>query len=119
LDALCGALEKHGVGHAATGLAAAWILTKYAAFRIATIFLEKEIPEDMMEDIGFKEEPRGANLWLVHPDDEGVFHGSSEKSGVRCVHPVQAYLDLKDHPERSAEAAGRIRDDYLAWKKNA
>jgi hypothetical protein len=34
--------------------------------------------------------------------------------GVRCVHPVQVYLDLKDHPERSAEAAQQLRRKLLS-----
>ena len=42
---------------------------------------------------------RSANLWLVLPDDEGVFHGSQEQNGVRYVSAVQTYLDLKGQPE--------------------
>jgi hypothetical protein len=41
------------------------------------------------------------------------------KEGIRCVHAAQVYLDLKDHPERSAEAALRLRQDYLKWRQNA
>lgn len=32
---------------------------------------------------------------------------------ISCAHPVQVYLDLKDHPERSAEAAGALRQNVL------
>ena len=46
---------------------------------------------------------------LVVPNDEGVFHGAEIVDGIRCVHPVQAYVDLKDHPERAPEAASEIR----------
>jgi hypothetical protein len=108
-------LSSEGIGHAATGLAAAWILTRFASFRIVTVYLEHELPSVLLEGIGFREEPKGANLWLVDPDDEGVFHGAIEKDGLRCVHPVQAYLDLKGHPERSAEAAERLREEFLKW----
>jgi hypothetical protein len=38
---------------------------------------------------------------------------------VRCVHPVQAYLDLKAQPERAAEAADRLRTERLTWGRNA
>ena len=31
----------------------------------------------------------------------------------RCVHAVQAYLDLKEHPERAPEAAERLRAEAL------
>jgi len=62
---------------------------------------------------------RGANTWLVVPNDEGFFHGSEVREGIRCVHPVQVYLDLKAHPERSAEAASRLRQEYLKWRQDA
>jgi hypothetical protein len=47
------------------------------------------------------------------PNDEGVFDGAKFVDGIRCVHPVQAYLDLKDHPERSTEAAAELRRKIL------
>jgi hypothetical protein len=58
-------------------------------------------------------------VWLVVPNDEGVFDGAAEREGVRCVHPVQAYLDLKDHPERSAEAAQQLRRKLLSQDTHA
>jgi len=112
------ALSSEGIGHAATGLAAAWVFTRFAAFRVTTIFLERELPSALLEGMGFREEPRGANLWLVDPDDEGVFHGAVEKDGLRCVHPVQAYIDLKDQPERSEEAAERLGEEFLKWESD-
>ena len=55
-------------------------------------------------------------MWLVVLNDEGVFHGASEVEGVRCVHPVQVYLDLKAHPERADEAAKKLRAAHLNWR---
>jgi hypothetical protein len=108
-------LSEHGVEHAATGLAAAWVLTRFASFRIATVYLPTDPSPDLVERIGFREDPRGANVWLVVPNDAGVFQGAVDKDGIRCVHPVQAYVDLKEHPERSAEAADRLRSELLTW----
>jgi hypothetical protein len=65
------------------------------------------------EAIGFREESRGENVWLVVPNDAGVFHGSAEREGIACAHPVQVYLDLKNHPERSTEAAEELRKKLL------
>lgn len=107
------------VEHAATGLAAAWQLTHFAAFRIATFFLTSEPSAELKGDLGFREAARGANLWLVVPNDAGVFHGAEERDGLRCVHPVQAYLDLKGHPERALDAAQRLRTDLLNWQLDA
>ena len=106
-------------GYAATGLAAAWLWSPFADFRLVTIFLRAPAAPALLEEIGFREETRGANLWLVAPNDDGVFHGASERSGVPCAHPVQVYLDLKAQPERSAEAATQLRGELLRWSTHA
>lgn len=102
--------------HAATGLAAAWQMTHFAAFRIASFFLAEPPSKELREQLGFREDARGANLWLVTPNDAGVFQGAEMQDGIRCVHPVQAYVDLKAHPERAAEAAERLRSERLRWR---
>jgi hypothetical protein len=58
-------------------------------------------------------------VWLVVPNDEGVFHGSSEREGIRCVHPVQVYLDLAAHPERASDAVNELRERYVSWRRSA
>lgn len=107
-------LEDIGENYAVTGLAAAWQLNRHAGYRLSTIYLEKEPSEELLRRIGFRREPRGANTWLVIPNDEGVFQGAADISGVRCVHPVQVYLDLKGHPERAPEAAAELRRNLFA-----
>ena len=111
-------LAEQGIEHAATGLAAAWALTRFAAFRIATVYVPTDPSPALLERLGCREDPRGANLWLVVPNDAGVFHGAVEKDGIRCAHPVQVYVDLKDHPERAPEAAERLRTELLTWKRD-
>jgi hypothetical protein len=117
-ERLAQAFESAGLKHAATGLAAAWLLTQFARFRIATFYLERFPEEELKREIGLREDPKGANVWLAVPNDEGVFHDSSEREKVRHVHPVQVYLDLKGHPERSGEAADSIKSEYLNWRKD-
>lgn len=119
LGQLSAKLREVEVQHAATGLAAAWVLTRFAAFRIVTLFLATEPTDELLSNLAFREEPRGANVWLVTPSDEGVFHGAREHDGVRCVHPVQVYLDLKGHPERAREAADLLRQERLSWRTDA
>ena len=109
-------LTEASAEHAATGLAAAWQMTHFAGFRIATFFVAEPCTKDLMDRLGFREEARGANLWLVNPNDAGVFHGAGVRDAVRCVHPVQAYVYLKSHPERAPEAAERLQRELLAWK---
>lgn len=103
------ALRTKRVEYAATGLGAAWLLAKFAGFRLSTFFLSQEPTDDVLKAIGFREDERGANLWLVVPNDDAVLVGAADVEGIRCVHPLQAYLDLKAHPERSAEAATDLR----------
>lgn len=105
---------KH-LEYAATGLAAAWVLTHFAGYRISSFYLRSEPSSSLLESIEAREEIRGANLWFVVPNDDGVFDGIVEIDGIKCVHPVQAYLDLKSHPERSSEAAKHLRTKLLNW----
>jgi len=115
LRRLAGELRDRQIEYAATGLAAAWVLARFAGFRIVTLYLPEPPRPQILDDLGFREEDSGANVWLAVPDDEGVLHGAAERDGVRCVHPVQAYLDLKSHPERAAEAAKQPRAALLTW----
>ena len=111
-------LGAEQVEHAATGLAAAWQMTHFAAFRVATFFVASEPSAEVKDRLGFREGVSGANLWLVVPKDAGVFHGAQEREGVRCVSPVQAYLDLKEHPERAEEAAERVLGEFMKWGRD-
>ena len=106
------ALQARSAAYAATGLGAAWLYTRFAIFRTATFYVTESIAS-LAQDLGFRDGPRGANVWLVRPRDPGVFEGATDRDGVRCVHPVQVYLDLKGHPERAKEAAERLRSEFL------
>ncbi len=119
LRMLADGLQDGGVRYAATGLAAAWLLTRFSGFRLATMYVADRPAFELLESLGFREEERGANVWLVIPKDEGVFQGMNEQEGITCVHPVQAYLDLTDQPERAKEAAEHLRAELLNWGSDA
>ena len=119
LRLLANGLQARGVRYAATGLCAAWLLTKFSGFRLATMYVAERPASEDLESLGFREEERGANVWIVVPKDEGVFQGADERDGIMCVHPVQAYLDLKDRPERAKEAAEHLRAELLKWSSHA
>jgi hypothetical protein len=80
-----------------------------------TFFVASRPDDGLLEMVGFREESRGANVWLVIPDDVGVFDGAGDKQGISCVHPVQAYIDLLAQPERAKEAAAELRSRLLNW----
>jgi len=114
VKALSDGLREAGIRHAATGLAGAWLLAPHAKFRLATMYVDHGPSREVLAKLGFQEEERGANAWLVIPRDEGVFDGVTEKDGVPCAAPVQVLLDLKGHPERATEAAEALRPLVLA-----
>lgn len=108
-------LGTTGLRHAATGLGAAWLWTGFTTFRVVTWFVDRMPSRSWLDDIGFHAEDKGANLWWVVPRDEGVFLGMEDVKDVPCVHPVQAWLDLGGHPERSREAAEQLAAQCLPW----
>ena len=116
---LSSALSSAGIEHAATGLAGAWLLTHFAAFRTVTCYVSELPGADLLESLGFHEDERDANLWLALPRDEGVFHGVKVKDGLPCAHPVQVWLDLKGHAERASEAARHLEETLLDWRRRA
>ena len=114
IQAISGILSRIEEPYAATALPAAWLWTRYAGFRLSTVYLSNPPSAALKKELGFREEARGANTWLVVPNDDGVFDGVELVDGIRCVHPVQAYVDLKDHPERATEAAEELRRQLLS-----
>lgn len=112
-------LKREQAEYAVTGLAGAWLLNQFAGFRLAVIYAGQMPSPEALQRIGFHEVAQGENVWLVVPNDEGVFHGAAEHEGIACVHPVQAYLDLKNHPERSPEAAEELRQKLLSKGSHA
>ncbi len=112
LASLSEALREGSITYAATGLASAWMRDRFAGFRTVTVYVER------LSELGalhFRPEERGANVWLVVPDDPGVFDGAIDVDGIRCVSAVQTYLDLLAMPERAEEAADVLRRTQLAW----
>jgi hypothetical protein len=107
------ALRRPKVKVAVTGLSGAWLLTKFAGFRLSTILVDEEPDAAVLAKSGFREDERGANTWIVVPNDGAVFLGAEPRDGLPCAHPLQVYLDLKAHPERAEEAAAEVRKRLL------
>ena len=111
--------RRKNVEYAMSGLGAAWLYTQFAGFRLSTVYLHSMPSAALLNEIEFSDEPRGANLWIVIPDDNGVFSETQDVLDIQCVSPLQTYLDLKSHPERAKEAADELRKSKLRWKINA
>lgn len=119
LHRLTSRLRHDGLQHAATGLAGAWLLNQFAGFRLVAIYAATMPSAEAQQAMGFRQEERGENVWLVVPNDADVFSGAKERDGICCAHPVQVYLDLKGHPERSAEAAESLRQTLFGKVSHA
>ena len=109
-------LKNSRLEYAATGLAGAWLLAHFAAFRTVAFYLREFPSPELLKELKITEQSKtGANVWLVVPNDEGVFEGVSVREDIVCAHPVQVYLDLKSQPERAGEAAEAVRREFLDW----
>ncbi len=113
---LVDACRETDCSYTLTGLASAWLLAPFAGYRLVTVYINKPPSNELLSNLKWYEEKRGANLWLVRPNDEGVLYGGESVNGISCVSPVQAYLDLKGMPERSDEAAEQLRKESLHWQ---
>ena len=111
-------LRRSSVPHAFTGLAGAWLLTKFANFRLGTVLVEALPSEELLQAIGFRADPRGANLWIVAPTDSDPIRSAQMVDGFSCADPIQVYLDLKGHSERAQEAADEVRRRLMEWHDN-
>jgi hypothetical protein len=108
-------LRRASVTHGFTGLAAAWTLAPFAMFRVVTVYVDAPVTDELTQSLGVRRIDSGANLWIVAPRDAGVFQSAQVVRGVRCVHAVQAYVDLAGHAERASEAADHLRHAALPW----
>jgi hypothetical protein len=102
-------LKSLSVDHAATGLGAAWLYSRFAAFRTVSLYLKEWPDKNILEQLGFRENTSGANVWLIIPKDPDIFYGVQPVADIPCVHRIQVWLDLKSHPERAEEAAAELR----------
>lgn len=51
----------------------------------------------------------------IRVEDEVLSARAEPRDDIRCVHHVQADVDLKGDPERALEAADHPRSKLLTW----
>jgi hypothetical protein len=115
---LSGKLAAAGARHAMTGLAGAWLYDKFASFRTVSLYLSKAPSDELLSKIGFRQGDKAANVWLILPNDMGVFDGERVLEDMPVVHELQVFLDLKSHAERAEEAAEHLRANHLNWSRH-
>ncbi len=105
--------------YAATVLTGAWLIAPYVRPVDLHFYVpESETAEEIAGRMGLNPTPRGGNIKLVIPYDEGVFYGGRELRGVNVVSKVQLYVDLYNYPARGEEAASRLLEVILQeWRE--
>jgi hypothetical protein len=111
-------LRAAGVQHAFTGLPAAWALDHFTRYRLTSVYVAGD-PRRALDELDLRRSPKGGNVQIIGPNDVGVFTGAAEQDGLTCVAPIQAYLDLRELPERADEAAEHLRARHLQWDDRA
>lgn len=111
---LSASLASLGIRHALTGLPAAWLLDRFASFRLSTIYVEGD-PREAADRLELRQHERGANVQIVGPNDLHVMSGASEIEGTPVVAAAQVYLDLLAMPERAREAAEHLCSAGKLW----
>ena len=95
------------LGHAFTGLAAAWLHCPMAGYRLSTAFVERMPTDSELSRADIRAVTEGFNVWLIAPNDDDILRAEYvvDVKGIPCVSRVQTWLDVQGHPERAPEAA--------------
>ncbi|MCB9741711.1 MAG: MarR family transcriptional regulator [Alphaproteobacteria bacterium] len=101
--------------YAFTGLPSAWLRQGFAQFRLVTAYVAEPPSEKLLQALRFRPGARGANLWLLLPDDEALIERGERVQDLPCVGVLRTYLDLLQLPERAEEAAQHLRAELLRW----
>jgi hypothetical protein len=104
------ACERLGFSYALTGFSAANRIAPMVRYQRMSAFINGEI-EPIIVALGWKHVSSGANVSLLMPYDNGVFHATKNVGGSQIVGLVQTYLDLQNSRGRGQEAADAIRKE--------
>jgi hypothetical protein len=85
---------------------AAWQLRPHTTTPVISAYLKNQ---QLLDEISGRPVDSGGNLWIIIPQDEGVFQYSRLVKGLPLVSDVQVYLDLIDAGLRGPEAASELR----------
>lgn len=98
--------------------AARW-LAPYARVSGEFLYADEAGEERLRSMLKLESVPRGENVTIDRPKDDGVYMASLETGpGLRCTGLVQTYLDLAAAGERGGEAADYLRQQKIdpLWK---
>lgn len=91
---------------------AAYALSAFVRYQRVAAFVDA-VPDDLIRRHALKPVSSGANVTLMPPYDEGVYHAAETFAGVPVVSPIQAHLDLRRVQGRGEEAAGALLKEVI------
>ena len=96
--------------HAFTQWFAGWLRHPYTAPQIVTAYVD-DFPDEkaIEEQLLARRVEEGGRLWLIRPNDPGVFLRFQLAQGLTLVSDVQNYLDLRAAGRRGDEQAAELR----------
>jgi hypothetical protein len=107
--------QQKSIRYALTGFSAAARLAPAVRYNRSMIYVES-ITEELIHESSIKPVSSGANVLLLVPFDEGVFHHVIEIDEISLVTPVQAYLDLIGFRGRGEEGAKVLLEQVIKPK---
>ena len=85
---------------------AAWQRRPHTVSPVVSCYVKKRA---ILEIVPARSVKSGGNLWLIVPEDEGVWQEGQEVNGFPLVSDVQTYLDLLQVSQRGPETAAELR----------
>ena len=97
--------------------AAQW-LAPFARSATHTLYADAPGAEALKDALKLTHAARGANVVLLTPTDESLFHDAIEPApNVFCTSPIVTYLDLWTGSDRDREAAEHLAGEFFPWLK--
>ncbi len=97
--------------------AAQW-LAPFGRSATHTLYADEPGADALKDALKLTHAARGANVVLLVPTDESLFHDASEPApNVFCTSPIVTYLDLWTGSDRDREAAEHLAGEFFPWLK--
>jgi len=77
---------------------------------VVSAYVDRLPGTDELNELGFSEVNSGGRVWLILPDDRGVFQAGQEVDQLPLVSDVQIYLDLLQVGLRGPDQAKALRE---------
>lgn len=106
------ACQQLDIQYALTGFSAASRIAPMVRYQRMSAYVSEEVGT-LLDKLGWKQVNGGANVSLLLPYDDGVFHNTQPVDGIKIASPVQVYLDLQNSRGRGQEAADAVRKEIL------